>query len=72
MAKKEKPNQAVDLKKQTLLDLQKKLAVAQKECFKLKLELKMGKLKNVKEPRQKRKEIARIQTIIQQKKMEQK
>lgn len=72
MVKKEKPNQAVDLKNQTLLDLQKKLAVTQKECLKLKLDLKMGKLKNVKEPSQKRKEIARIQTIIQQKKMEQK
>lgn len=67
MTKKDKQIKTADLKGLSLKELQKKLLLAQQEGLKLNLDLKMGKLKNTSEPRKKRKEIARIKTIISQK-----
>ena len=62
--KSDKTENLVDRPKTELLNLLKKV---QEEWWKLKIDLRIGKLKDVHAPRKKRKEIARIKTIIRNK-----
>ena len=58
------------LTNKTLKELVIQLKEAKAEWFKLKLDLKVNKLKNVHEAKVKRKEIALIQTLIRMKELE--
>ncbi len=69
MAKKSKADNKLELQKLSIPELNKLLRQSQTEWLKLKLELKTGKLKNLHQSRQKRKEIARIKTIIREKEL---
>ncbi len=53
-----------ELKAKSIAELTRKLTELQKEKVNTQLELKMGKLKNVHLIKQKRKEIAKIKTIL--------
>lgn len=53
-----------ELKAKSIAELTRKLTELQKEKVNTQLELKMGKLKNVHLIEQKRKEIAKIKTIL--------
>lgn len=53
-----------ELKAKSIAELTKKLTELQKEKVNTQLEFKMGKLKNVHLIKQKRKEIAKIKTIL--------
>ena len=56
-----------ELKIKSIYDLKKKIIDLEKEKVSANLELKMGKLKNVHQLMQKRKDIAQVKTILAQK-----
>lgn len=58
-----------DLRAKPTNELQELLKKAQEEWWELKIDLKIGKLKDVHAPGKKRQEIARIKTIIKEKEM---
>jgi len=62
-----KRNDFEELKTKNISDLKKKIADLEKQEVNVKLELKMGKLKNVHLLNQKRKDIAQVKTILRQK-----
>lgn len=64
--KKTKEEQLADKSVKELEELLKK---TEKEWFKLKMELKTNRLKDVHGPRSKRKEISRIKTIMREKEL---
>lgn len=69
MAKtKTKKKQNLSIKSKT--ELLKLLEKTQEDWWKLKMDLKIGKLKDVHAPKKKRKEIARIKTVIRLKELE--
>jgi len=59
-----------DLHKKTKEELLEVLKEAQAQWVKLRMDLKMGKLKDVHLPIKKRRQIARIKTIIRKKELE--
>jgi large subunit ribosomal protein L29 len=59
----------LNLKDKTIAELNKMLEEARKDWVDLKMQLSIGKLKNVHEPKQKRKLIANIKTIIREKQL---
>jgi ribosomal protein L29 len=69
-AKAKGKNQKKDLAKQTLEELKKLEEEARTEWFKLRMDLKTGKLKDVHQAKKKRKEIAKIKTFIRMKQLE--
>jgi len=60
-------NKEQNLSDKSKIELLKLLKKTQAEWLKLKLDLSLGKLKDVHLPKKKRKEIARIKTIIREK-----
>jgi ribosomal protein L29 len=58
-----------ELINQPLNILKEKLKTAYHDWFKLGMDLKTNKLKNVHKPRSQRKEIARIKTVIREKEL---
>lgn len=64
--KKTKEQKLID---KPIIELKKLLRETQAEWFKLKMDLRVGKLKDVHAPKKKRKEIARIKTIIREKEL---
>jgi len=69
MKKTEKKN--LDLVGKTINELKALLKKTQLEWQRLKIDLHLGKLKDIKSPKKKAKEIARIKTIIRVKELEQ-
>ncbi|OGD53936.1 50S ribosomal protein L29 [Candidatus Beckwithbacteria bacterium RBG_13_35_6] len=63
-------NKVEDLNHLTQKELKNLLKKIQAEWLELKMALKTGKLKNIHEPKNKRKEIAKIKTIIREKELE--
>jgi len=53
-------------------ELERQLTEIRREWIELKLKLARGKLKNVHQPSQKRKEIARIKTVLRERELTQK
>lgn len=60
----------VDLKNLPINELNILLGNTQKELMDFKMEMKIGKLKDVHAVKKKRKEIARIKTIVREKELE--
>jgi len=58
-----------DLHSESTNELQKLLEKTQTEYLKLRMDLKIGKLKDVHAPLKKRKQIARIKTVIKEKEL---
>jgi len=68
MAKK-KVKRKEDLRSKSINQLKKTAKEEKKEWFKLKMDLKVGRLKDNSQLKRKRKEIARIKTIIREKEL---
>ncbi|HEA84510.1 MAG TPA: 50S ribosomal protein L29 [Candidatus Wildermuthbacteria bacterium] len=58
---------AVDLRKKTKVDLRRQLLIDKEKLQSLRFDIVAGKVKNVKEIRTRRKEIATIMTILSEK-----
>ncbi|MFC1711983.1 50S ribosomal protein L29, partial [Patescibacteria group bacterium] len=69
MAKKSKKATSIKLSLQdkTLIELKEMLKKTQAEWVKLRMDFKVGKVKDIHSPMKKRKEIARIKTKIREK-----
>jgi len=59
-----KKNELADLKGKTIDELRRLLLDAREELGKLKIDMSLGKSKNLNQTRNKRKDIARILTIL--------
>ena len=62
-----KKNELADLKGKTIDELRRLLLDAREELGKLKIDMSLGKSKNLNQTRNKRKDIARILTILSMK-----
>lgn len=71
MAKKkvEKPEVKINLAEMTILQLKEEEKKTRNEWVKVKMDLKVGKLKDVHQPKKLRKQIAKIKTLIKEKEM---
>jgi len=64
-----KSKQLKDSRSKKVSDLDKQVAGLQKELLDLKLQLSVGKVKNARESKLKRRDIAQIKTIIREKEL---
>lgn len=69
MAKKKDKIKTKDLADKSMAELKQLLKKAQEKWVELRMDLKIGKLKDVHVAKKKRKEIARIKTLIREKEL---